>query len=128
MLDEGNKENLKKLTILFAEDEDISRDAVKQILKKRVKEVYAAKDGEEALEIYKSVDDIDILITDIEMPRLNGIKLIDKIKELSPKTPAVIITAFSDEVHNSPQADHHLIKPLDKNKLLEILDLIGSQK
>ncbi|MFP4331727.1 MAG: response regulator [Campylobacterales bacterium] len=128
MLQESDKENLEKLTILFAEDEDISRDAVERILKKRVKEVYAAKNGEEALEIYKNRDDIDVLITDIEMPKLNGIELIDKIKELSPKTPAVVITAFSDEIHKSPKADYHLTKPLNKNQLLEILALIGSKK
>jgi CheY-like chemotaxis protein len=128
MLQEADKENLKKVTVLFAEDEDISREAVERILKKRVKDVFAAKDGEEALEIYKSRDDIDVLITDIEMPRLNGIELIEKVKEISPKTPAVVITAFSDEIHRSPSADYHLTKPLDKNQLLEILALIGSKK
>lgn len=128
MTQEVDKESMKKVTVLYAEDEDISREAVARILKKRVKDIFVAKNGEDALEIYESRDDIDVLITDIEMPKVNGIELIERIKEISPKTPTVVITAFSDEIQRAPQADYHLTKPLDKNQLLEILAEIGSKK
>ena len=66
------KELAEQYTILYAEDEAMLRDTMTATLQKFFKEVHVAKDGFEAFDIFKR-EKIDILITDINMPILNGI-------------------------------------------------------
>ena len=61
------------------------------------------------------------MITDIEMPNMNGLELLEKVKELNPAEPVVVITAFEDEAHEAKQADAILIKPVHRESLLRTL-------
>lgn len=75
-------EILKKLKVLFVEDEDIIREKISSSLSYIVGEVLSASDGLEALDILKSFKP-DLIMTDIEMPRLNGIELIKKSDKMT---------------------------------------------
>ncbi len=117
---ESGEECLKNKTILLVEDEELMRDITSRWVRKIAKEVFTASNGEEGIESYKA-NKPNIVITDLEMPKMNGIKMIDKLKELDPNLPIIVITAFSDESHRAPKADAVITKPIIKADLMKLL-------
>lgn len=115
---------LKSLTILYAEDEDGIRKNIADSLRYYVKEVYEAKNGDEAYEIYKEKSP-DIIISDIHMPKTNGIELVKKIRNKNRDIPVIMITAHTDKKYLLDAVELHMekyiIKPIDLDKLLETL-------
>ncbi len=87
---------LSKSTILLAEDEENVRDSFKKVLLLYVKDVYTASDGEEAFKLYNQQNP-DIIITDIKMPKLNGLEFIKKIREKNPEIPIIVTSAYTDQ-------------------------------
>ncbi|PLY11433.1 MAG: hypothetical protein C0626_02395 [Arcobacter sp.] len=88
---------INKSTILYVEDEEILREEISSLLDGFFQKVFIASNGEEAFEIYKkNIDEIDIVITDINMPKMNGIELISKIREINSTIPVLVCTAFND--------------------------------
>ncbi len=88
---------INKSTVLYVEDEEILREEISSLLDGFFQKVLTASNGEEAVEIFeKNIDEIDIVITDINMPKMNGIELTSQIREKSPDLPILICTAFND--------------------------------
>lgn len=87
-----NKELLQSIKVLYVEDEEMIREEVTYFFKKYMPNFYTAKNGEEGIEKFNSIKP-DLVITDIQMPKLNGI---DMIKELNTTIPIIITTAYSD--------------------------------
>ncbi|MDZ7819720.1 MAG: diguanylate cyclase [Aliarcobacter sp.] len=119
-----NKEILKSISILYVEDENDVREFTSKLLSSLLKKVYTAKDGQEGLDIYKeNHNDIDLIISDINMPRMNGLIMCEKIKEINNDIPLVITSAHNDtnflkkaiEVGVSTYA----MKPIDLYQLIE---------
>ncbi|MEA2112313.1 MAG: response regulator [Campylobacterota bacterium] len=115
---------LKNLTLLYVEDEeDIRRNAV-EYLRRICKKVYEAKDGKEALNIWREYHP-DIIITDINMPRLNGIDMAQYIRSSDLKTQIIIATAHTETDYLMRAVElqlvKYLVKPITKDKLLEAL-------
>lgn len=83
-----------------------------------------ANDGEEALKYLKS-QNFDMVITDIKMPKLNGVELLKSIKESVPDLPVIVITAYEKpstqkEVY-AAKADGFLTKPFTVKQIEELL-------
>lgn len=121
---------LNSLSILVAEDDKIARIAISQGIKPYCENYYEAKDGLEGLELFKK-HQIDIVITDIHMPSLNGFEMIKEILKLKPHQIFIIMTSF-DTDRNIQQsieegACSFLRKPLDMKELQTVL-LINSKK
>ena len=88
-----NKTLLSNITILYVEDEKMISEEVSFYFGKYVKNFYLANNGLEGLELFNKVNP-DILITDIQMPKMNGL---DMIKEIGPtNVPIIVTTAYSD--------------------------------
>ncbi len=88
---------INKSSVLYVEDEEILREEISNLLQGFFKKVFTASNGEEALEIYeKNSDEIDILLTDVNMPKMNGIELVTKVREKDSNLPIIICTAFND--------------------------------
>jgi DNA-binding NtrC family response regulator len=109
------------IKILVADDEKAIRDSLKIILTDEGYETVAAEDGEEALRIIED-GDIDITITDIKMPKLDGIELLSKASEISPDTFFIIMTAYAS-VKTAIDALRHgaydyLLKPVEFDDLI----------
>lgn len=79
--------------ILVVDDEAINREVLAEILSMEGYEVITAADGMEALENMKEMD-FDLVLTDLMMPRLDGIALLSQIKEISPPTLGIVFTGF----------------------------------
>lgn len=117
-------DDFRDKTLLFVDDVDDIRDVTSLILRRYFKQIITAADGVEALEIFNTSRP-DYIITDIEMPRMNGIELLKEIKKIDSQQPVIISTGFDDEAHRPGLADLILVKPVDKNKLLEAIRSLG---
>ena len=111
-------------TVLYVEDnEDISEELC-FFLKPRVRELYVGYDGEEGVELFKE-NRPDLVITDIEMPKMNGLEMIERIRELDKEIPIIITTAFNESDYLlkaiNLQVDGYLIKPVNLRELVKRL-------
>ena len=113
---------LRKYRLLYVEDNlEISEEVV-FFLKPLVKELYVAYDGQEGLELYKEYKP-DLIVTDIQMPIMNGMDMIKQIHKTDTHLPVIITTAFNEpgyllEAINE-QVDAYLLKPLEFKKLIQ---------
>ncbi|MDX1808799.1 MAG: response regulator [Sulfurospirillaceae bacterium] len=87
---------LSKSSILLAEDDKNVRESFKKVLLLYVDKVYEADDGLKAYEMYHKLTP-DIIITDIRMPKLNGLELIKKIRAVNSELPIIVTSAFADQ-------------------------------
>lgn len=85
----------QKLTVLYVEDDPITRVMNKKKLDSIFKNVILAEDGAIGLELFKK-HEIDIIITDNIMPNLDGIDMIKEIRKINTKVPIIITTAYID--------------------------------
>ena len=119
------KEVLNNFKILYVEDDDAVRKNAVEYLKRICKEVREAKDGKEALLIYKEFQP-DIIITDINMPRLNGLDMARFIRAEDKEVQIIIATAHTDTEYlmNAVELQlvKYLVKPITKEKLLGALE------
>ena len=118
------KELSSTLNILYAEDEAILRDSMQSILEKLFKNVYTAKNGQEAIELYKH-ESIDLVLTDINMPIMDGVELISAINKLE-SNPTIIVLSAHDESRLlktliNMEVNNFLNKPVEKDALIRIL-------
>lgn len=113
-------DDLKTFTVLYVEDEDTVREIIGRSLKRSCKEVFLAANGQEGLDIFKA-HHCDLVVTDIEMPVMNGVEMIKRIKELDEDRPCVVVTAYKDESHRSELAEVTVFKPVDLNELREAM-------
>ena len=115
---------LKDISILCVEDEDGIREFVVNTLKYYFKEVYEAKNGQEALELYEYYKP-KIVLSDIQMPNMDGIKKKKKIRKNDSETMIIMLTAYSNEEYLMElinlNVDHFILKPLNSKKLNEAL-------
>ena len=129
-----DSKQLKSITILYVEDDLLVREQTEKILKKLFKKVYVAVDGKEGLELYKEfISNIDVVITDINMPNINGLDMIKEINNLNKSIPTIVTTAHSDS-HNLIKAidinvDKYITKPIQVKELtVTIVDLVLTYK
>lgn len=84
---------LKDVILLVIEDEKSLQDAICSSMGLWCKEVYAASDGESGIDLFMKKQP-DVVLTDIYLPKLNGIGVAKKIREISDSVPIIIMTAF----------------------------------
>ena len=117
-------DKFKKYTILYVEDDEGVRTINSRFLQRMFNELYLAVDGEEAYELYNKYSP-DIILTDINMPRLNGIDLSKRIRENDSSVKIIISTAFSDKKYLLDaielNLEKYIIKPLNSRNLLPAL-------
>ncbi len=106
--------------ILIVDDEEHDRLLPQQILERAGHETVLASDGEEALDLYRD-SAVDVVVTDLQMPRVNGLELIRALRALSPP-PAIIALSGAGYAQlrtaQAAGADATLNKPVDPQGLL----------
>ena len=115
----------QKLNILYVEDDETLRTETSKLLGYFFANVITAENGIEGIEKFKS-NQIDLIMTDICMPKLDGLEMVKEIKKSNPNIPTIINSAFNDVkyLHESIniKIDEYLIKPLNLEKLKESLN------
>lgn len=113
-----------QLVVLVVEDDEFLRGAVERMLSRENFRVLVAPDGEAALEVVQA-NSIDVVVTDVRMPRCGGVDLMKRLRLLNPESPKVIfMTGFagaqSDELESLE--DHSILaKPFSKKALIEAI-------
>ena len=92
-----DKDFLKKITVLYVEDDEHARASMSTVLNKIFKKAYIAKDGKHGLEYFKRHHkEIDVIISDINMPHMNGIELLEEVRKISKDVPFIFTTAHQE--------------------------------
>lgn len=123
---EADISRLKEITVLYCEDEEYLRDITKGILESFTKKQFICKDGEQGLQVFKDNQHlIDLIITDVNMPNMNGLEMAKEIKRINPNMPIVVATAFSNSEYLLEAidlgVDKYVLKPINVKKLLDIM-------
>jgi YesN/AraC family two-component response regulator len=124
IVDSTEKTVEKKLKVLIADDEEIIRNRLMELGEKLGFEVYTAQDGVEGWDVFRETNP-DLAILDIYMPRMNGLLLMHKVKELAPEVPVILITGFlhyeqliqKDRI----KPDGFIIKPFHLEKIANLM-------
>ncbi|QOY55303.1 response regulator [Candidatus Sulfurimonas marisnigri] len=123
-INERLKKEAQYLSVLYVEDEEDTRKQISQILELFFQKVFIAKDGLDAIEVYR-YSKADLVMTDLTMPNMDGLTMVKEIKKINNNQHVIILTA-----HNSSenlmetidlQLDGFLLKPIKMDKMLELL-------
>jgi two-component system chemotaxis response regulator CheY len=106
------------MPVLVVDDKPFFRSAVNAILRKAGFQTIEAGDGLEAYEIVRAIGaSIELLLTDFQMPRMDGLSLIQSVRELYPKMPVLLMTG--SRLENRPRSYAVLDKPIGREALLQ---------
>lgn len=123
-------QSLSSIRVLYAEDDTETREELQSILELYVAELYVAKNGREGLELYKKFLP-DIIVTDIQMPEMNGLSMAADIRALNPEQPIVILSAYNDVEYLFRALElgiqHYVTKPISVERLLNKLVEMAEQ-
>ncbi|MEA3290549.1 MAG: response regulator, partial [Campylobacterota bacterium] len=91
---------LKTITLLYVEDDEAVMKQTKKLFDKIFKKVYTAQNGREGVNTFTEYQkEIEIIVTDINMPELNGIDMIKEINKYTLNIPVIVTTAHTDSEH-----------------------------
>ncbi len=124
-------EKLKKLKLLFVEDEEDLIEIITDTLNKLQASFLTAKNGEEALGVIKQNPDIDVVITDLNMPIMSGLELIEKLNEDNFNKPIIVMSAHTevDYINKAKEfgVDNYLLKPFDFIKFIDLVTTMDNK-
>jgi DNA-binding response OmpR family regulator len=127
----------KNLSVLLCEDYLSLREDLAELLQDLFQNVYVAENGYEALEIYKNaygeVDSgIDVVITDIQMPKMNGVELCEAIRKMNASQSIIVLSAHADREYLIELINFGISKfidkPIDQDKFMHILHDVSSRR
>jgi len=120
--------SLEDLTVLYVEDNIDTQILIKKMLELSTKEVFVASDGVEGLEVYKKTKP-DIVLTDICMPKMDGLEMSKEIREIDPNQPIGIFTAFNDNdyLKRASELDigTYILKPFNRKQFFSSLNYLA---
>lgn len=131
----GQKTEKLNLKILYVEDEDVVRNTIYEMLRRRIETVILASNGEEGLQKYLE-EQPAIVVTDIKMPKMDGLEMIRNIKENNLDVPIIITSAHSESNYFIKAidlgVDKFVLKPVDNRELFrqikKIYDTLSVQE
>jgi diguanylate cyclase (GGDEF)-like protein len=119
-----NKDILNNISVLYVEDETDVREFTGKLLESLVKNIYLAENGEEGLKLFKEKsNEINLIVSDINMPKMGGLEMCEEIKKIKKEIPIVITSA-----HNDPSflkkaieigVSSYAMKPIDLYQLID---------
>jgi PAS domain S-box-containing protein len=131
MFKDSEVTNLSSARVLYVEDDMETREELQVMLEHFVAELYTAKNGREGLALYREHLP-DIVVTDIQMPELNGLSMAADIRALNPEQSIVILSAYNDVEYLFRALElgiqHYVTKPISVNRLLNKLSEISEQQ
>ena len=133
-----NKSFLKDINILYVEDEDEVRELTSSFLSKFVNTLISASDGQEGLDIFKkhyndeNLETIDLVVTDINMPKLNGLEMLAEISKIDHLIPSIVTTAHDDSSFLKEAINQrvrgYVSKPLNMHSLIDSILVVSEPK
>ncbi len=122
---------LKDKTILVAEDDDINYLLINKLLQLKQYRTLRATNGWQAIELLKNHPEIELVLMDIKMPKLDGFETLKHIREMKLTIPVIANTAYSSledkERMKAAGFDGYLPKPVQKNEMYDLLEVLLSR-
>lgn len=117
------------MKVLLVDDSGVMRKIIARSLNSLwIDEVIEAADGVEALEVFKDGEGFDLVLTDWNMPRMNGLELVQAIRAAGHKLPIMMVTTETEkeQVVKAIQAgvNDYLVKPFDQDMLTMKLERV----
>lgn len=118
-----SQEDCKNIKLLYVEDDEKTRSSTLRVFQKFFSDIEVAVDGQDGLNKFKEDNSIDIIITDLTMPKMSGIEMIREIKKLNKDIYTIVISANSDQSSFIETiklgVKGYLIKPMDMTQFIE---------
>lgn len=115
----------EKFRVMVADDDELMRETISDILKLKGFNVLTAATGKGVIEAAQRLK-INLAVMDIKMPMMNGVEVLKKLREISPETRVIFITAYIEEdiaqEAKKTEALAVLSKPFDPEKLFELVE------
>ena len=123
------------IKLLYIEDNEEARISTLKLLSEFFKDILVGEDGVDGLKLFKN-NEVDLIISDINMPNLNGLDMIEEIRKEDKEIPVILLSAYSEIEYFkrsiSLGVDGYLFKPLDFEQFVElmykIIDKISTHK
>lgn len=117
----------QQLTLLYVEDNDAARQGSTLIFEELFGRVIEAVDGHDGLEKFE-LNHIDIVITDINMPKINGLEMSDRIRLINPNIPILVLSAYNESTYFLESIrqgiEGYLLKPIDMKQFFDVLSKV----
>ena len=128
LMDPSDLQTLKTLSLLYVEDDSATREELAMILEPWVRELHVASDGQSGLDLFKQKRP-DLVVTDIQLPRLSGLAMGGEIRRLVPGQPIIVLSAYNDVDYLFRALelgiDQYITKPVNVDRLLHKLANTG---
>lgn len=117
---------IKKITILYVDDEEINLMLLSKNFSRRNFEVITALSGEEGLKKLNEIKNIKFIISDMRMPRMNGLEFIKKVRLTYPEVICFILTGFeySEEIEEAIDkniVNQYFCKPFEIDEMINVM-------
>ena len=116
------KEKTKELTLLYVEDNEQLKNIKLEMFNEIFKKVVHAPNGYEGLKKYQE-ESFDLIITDINMPVMDGLVMVEKVQKIEPKQKVIILSAYAEIEYLTKLSKLDIVcfltKPVDTKKLLK---------
>ena len=124
---------MKKSTVLYVEDDKEAREPTALLLEEFFDETLVGVDGEDGFEKFiENQKSIDVLITDINMPKLNGFELIKKIRKIDATLPILVLSAYNEPGFFMESiklcVDGFIFKPIEMDQFLELIARVTQKR
>ncbi len=120
----------KRLRLLYVEDNPDVRQSTLLVLREFFSNIIVAEDGKRGLELFRQ-QRADLIITDINMPHMDGIEMIEKIRAIDPEVPVIIISAYNESGYFIQSirlgVDGYLLKPVELDQLLALFKKVADK-
>lgn len=115
----------QELHVLYVEDNQEARESTLGLLNNIFHNITLATNGEEGLEKFQK-GNFDLILTDINMPKMNGIEMVTKIREVNQHVPILILSAYNESgffIETIKQGvEGYLLKPIDLKQFIDMLN------
>lgn len=122
------KTKLSTLNVLFVDDEVFVVETMKDVLKRLFKQCHFATNGKEGLEKFKK-NNINVVITDVSMPTMSGIEMLNEIKKTDSKVKSIFISGHNEQnylKHSKMFQNEYIVKPITSKALYQALNTLYS--
>lgn len=121
-----NQSKLNNKLVLIVEDDPINNELLVFLLRKVNMKSISAFNGADALDLFNTHTDIDLVLMDIKMPGMNGYEITERMKKIRPTVPIIAQTAYAlegdRELSIQAGCDEYIKKPIKKEKLFELME------
>jgi DNA-binding NtrC family response regulator len=115
-----------QINVLIVEDDQAMAQMCAKLIRRRGHSAQIAESSQQALAILRGANDIDIVISDVQMPQMSGIQLLARLRALHVTIPIILMTGYTQILNASQALDlgasDYIVKPFDAEALLGTLE------